>query len=197
MMFKMFNRRRTYVIDKLQHGFILLCLSYVFFFLVVLGVSLFVPLMFGLRADADFSAELVQKADSLLYLHNTFWQAVVLSLIAIALHAIRTSHRVVGPLYRHRVAFQAMAQGRVPPPIHLRQGDYLVQATAELNTMTENLRLRISEIQQDHHHHLEQLDKLRALGERAPREEMMEGLDALSEATHRLALKLDHFRFDR
>jgi len=196
-MFKMFNRRRTYLIDKLQHGFILLCLSYVFFFLVVLGLCLFAPLMFGLSGDADLSSELVQKADSLLYLHATFWQAALLSLIGIALHAIRTSHRVVGPLYRHRLAFQAMAQGTVPPPIHLRQGDYLVQATAELNTMTESLRLRLSEIQQDHHHHLEQLDKLRALGERVSREEMTEGLAAVSEAAHQLALKLDHFRFDR
>jgi len=191
------NRRRTYLIDKLQHGFILLCISYVCFFLVVLGVVLFAPLVFGLRGDAAFSPAAVQKADSLLYLHSTFWPAALFALVAIALHAVRTSHRVVGPLYRHRLVFQALARGRIQAPIHLRQGDYLVQATSELNAMLESLRLRVSEIQQDYHRQLEQLEKLRATGDHAPKEEIAEGLAALSEAAHLLAVKLDHFRFDR
>jgi len=191
-----FGRRQRHLIHKLQYAFVLLCVSYVLFFLVVLGFALFAPLMFELRGDPDFSSRLIPIADSLIYLHSTFWPSAAVALIVISLHAIRTSHRLVGPLYRHRLVFQALAQGSVPAQVRLRKGDYLLDQTAELNAMLEHLRLRLAEIQEEHHQHLEDIEQLHAVAGEESREEIGKHLACLLETARRVSLKLDQFQIE-
>jgi len=194
---KIFDRRRSYLIHRLQYGFIALCVSYVFFFLLVVSIALFAPLLADLRGNVDLSPNAERAAENLLYLHKSFWLPALIAVVVICLHAVLTSHRVVGPLHRHRAAFRALAAGTVPVPIRLRQGDYLGEHTEELNAMIEDLRLRLVELQEDHHRHVESLDKLCAVAGHASREELAERLADLSEAATRAAAKLDHFRIER
>jgi nitrogen fixation/metabolism regulation signal transduction histidine kinase len=56
--------------------------------------------------------------------------------------AVKFTHRIVGPLYRFRQAFRAIAAGEEVPVLKLRKGDYLHDLKAEFNAMLEALKQR-------------------------------------------------------
>jgi methyl-accepting chemotaxis protein len=190
------NRRRNVLIHRMQLGFVLLCLGYVLFFLVVLSVALFTPLILALRQNTELSANLIRASNNYLYLHSSFWPAAAIALVIIGLHAIRISHRVVGPLYRHRVVFQTMAKGVMPAAVHLRRGDFLQEQTDELNAMIEGLRLHLAAVQEEHHRLAEAVEKVRSEAEQGGAENLEGQLAALSEAANRMASELDYFRIE-
>ncbi len=193
---KIFNRRRNVLIHRMQFGFVLLCLAYVLFFLVILSASLFTPLILALRDNTDITAKLIQASNNYLYLHASFWPAAAIALAIIGLHAIRISHRVVGPLYRHQVVFRAMAQGRIPTPVQLRRGDFLVDHTADLNAMIEGLRLHLGAIQEEHHRLAEGLEKVRSEAKQGGKGDLEGRFAALSDTANRMASELDYFRIE-
>ncbi len=190
------TKRRKVLIHRMQLGFVLLCLGYIFFFLVILSAILFMPLILTLRDNAVLSAELIRASNNYLYLYTSFWPAAAIALVVIGLHAIRISHRVVGPLYRHQVVFREMAKGTIPVPVHLRQRDFLVDHTADLNAMLESLRPRLAAIQEEHHRLAEGLEKVRAEAERGGKRDLENQLAALAETMSRAALALDYFRIE-
>ena len=193
---KISNRRHNIVIHRMQFGFVLLCLAYVFFFLVILIAALFAPLFLALRENAVATANLIQASNNFLYLHSSFWPAAAIALVVIGLHAVLISHRVVGPLYRHQVVFRAMAQGTIPAPVRLRQGDFLEDHTADLNAMLEGLRLHLATIQEEHHRLAEGIEKVRAEAKQGGKGDLEGRFAALSEAANRAASELDYFRIE-
>ena len=193
---KISNRRHNIVIHRMQFGFVLLCLAYVFFFLIILIAALFAPLFLALRENAVATASLIQASNNFLYLHSSFWPAAAIALVVIGLHAVLISHRVVGPLYRHQVVFRAMAKGTIPAPVHLRQGDFLEDHTADLNAMLEGLRLRLATIQEEHHRLAEGLEKVLAEAKQGGKGNLEGRFAALSEAANRAASELDYFRIE-
>lgn len=144
---KLCRRRKFVVKPRLQYSLLLLALSYVLFFLLVTGAALFLPLVLQLRATEPLSREAAEAARNILYLHSNFWPAALLSIAAIALHSIRTSHKVAGPLYRFSGVFEAVKGGRIPKRIQLRKGDYLHEEMGEINAMLESLRAAIGDIE--------------------------------------------------
>ena len=85
--------------------------------------------------------------------------APVIALILMSVReAVKTSHRVIGPLYRFRKAILAIAAGEEVEPIRLRDGDYLREMRDDFNEMLMALErrgavvLKASESRKDHDH---------------------------------------------
>ncbi len=143
-------RRRRFLINyRLQLSILLTSLSYVGLLILVVSVTLFAPLIIHLRhADYD-SAESSDAALRILYLHETYWLPVLLTFVAIALHSVRTSHRIAGPLYRIRRVCEAMSAGILPKPARLRKSDHLGPEMDVVNGMLDSWRGLIAKTQAD------------------------------------------------
>ena len=144
-----FLRRRRFLINRpLQISLLLNSLLHVFFFVAVTAVSLFLPPMLELRHFEAHSEKTVQAANQMLYLHDYFWPAVLLVLIAIFLDSIRTSHKIAGPLLRFNQTLEEIGRGKLPPSIRIRKGDFLLDEAEVINRMLEGLRENIRAIQE-------------------------------------------------
>jgi hypothetical protein len=145
-------RRRQFVVDsKLQFSVLLITLGYVGFLLLVVSLSLFGPLVFKLRNVGlePPSDEVVSAALAILYLHQRFWLTILLALVVIVLHSLRTTHRIAGPLYRFRRVFESVTRGVFPKPAKLRKGDYLTPEMEVINRMVTTLGGRIGQAQRE------------------------------------------------
>ena len=56
--------------------------------------------------------------------------------------AVKTAHRLVGPLVRVRHALQEITKGNAVRPIRFRKGDYLNELRDDFNAMLESLQRR-------------------------------------------------------
>jgi methyl-accepting chemotaxis protein len=141
-------RRRKFIINRdFQFKLLFASLFYVFLCLAVLGSGLFIPLFTELDQPGATSLKLQQAAKMVLYLHENFWPAVLLSLVLIGFLSIRTSHRIAGPLYRIILVLESLKKGKVPKPVHGRKGDHLEAEIKITNQMIEGLRIHVGEIQ--------------------------------------------------
>jgi hypothetical protein len=141
-------RRRTFVINrKLQYSILLTSLSYVVLLVVVVSTALFAPLVLQLSQPDRNPTETSDAALRILYLHETYWLPVLLTLLAITLHSVATSHKIAGPLYRFRRVCEAMAAGVVPRPATLRKGDHLNAELDAVNAMLDTWRTLVAQAQ--------------------------------------------------
>lgn len=174
-----FLRRRTFIVDRgLQLQLLAVSLGQILFFGAVLSSGLFLPLVVQLLSGPVDAIATERAAAYFLKLHSTFWAAAFLALAAVMLHALQVSHRLAGPLYRLRLAIDAVAEGRDIRTIHLRRGDYLHAEIEHVNRLIERARLRGREAS-DLRHALDQcLDRLQAI---RPRVEQAEARDAIEQ----------------
>lgn len=141
-------RRRKFIINRdLQLRLLFASLFYVFLALAVVGSGLFIPLFTELGKPGATSLKLQQAAKMVLYLHENFWPAVLLSLLLICFLSIRTSHRIAGPLYRVILVLESLKKGKLSKPVHGRKGDHLNAEIEITNRMLEGLRIHMGEIQ--------------------------------------------------
>jgi hypothetical protein len=141
-------RRRTFVINrKLQFSILLTSVSYVVLLAVVVSTALFAPLVLQLNQPDRNPTETSDAALRILYLHQTYWLPLLLTLLAIALHSVTASHRIAGPLYRFRRVCEAMTAGVVPKPVTLRKGDHLRAELDAVNAMLDTWRTLVAEAQ--------------------------------------------------
>ena len=192
---KNFFRRRKFFINKnIQLSLLIKSLLYVFFSLLLVAVFLFAPLMIELERSGYYSEKAVQVANQILYLHANFWPAVLLCLIAIGLHSIRTSHRFVGPLYRFCTVFRSIKEGYLPRPIYLRKGDYLLAEAEEINQMLEGLCAKITEIQGAQELLNEAISQCRDVAGHATGEEMTKRVNEVVKKGNELGNKVGYFK---
>ena len=141
-------RRRKFIINRdLQLKLLFASLFYVLLALAVVGSGLFIPLFTELDTPGAASLKLLQAAKMILYLHEHFWPAVLLSFVLICFLSIRTSHRIAGPLYRIILVLESLKKGTLPKPVHARKGDHLEAEIKITNQMIEGLRIHVGEIQ--------------------------------------------------
>jgi hypothetical protein len=148
LMTRIFRRRKFLLNRKFQLIVIIISFTYVIFFCAVMGMCLFIPLMMELDKSYIGSEEDFIAAERILYLHEKFWPAILLCFFAIGCHSIFISHKVVGPLYRFNLIFNAIKEGTVPSPIRLRKGDYLYSEMENINQMLERLGDKLTELQE-------------------------------------------------
>ncbi len=188
------DRRKRIVVHRgLQTRFAAICIAYVLVFVVILSLALFLPVILDLHASANDPERAVRAADRLLYLHDTFWLVAVVSLVAIGLHAIRLSHKIAGPLYRHRRILESLVEGKISAPMIPRKGDYLLEETAAINRMLEKLRSGVQDLRESHFRLSEAVHLLAALGEDGKAEEVLKQVSEVSERVKETDEKLSRF----
>ncbi len=188
-------RRRKFVINKkLQYTLLTISFSYIVLFFVVTGASLFLPLIIDMVKADDSPGKALQAARHILYLHDNFWPAVLLCLIAIGIHSIRTSHKVAGPLYRLNLIFKAMKEGNLPKPVYSRKSDYLLTEIETINQTLEGFRANVMEIQEAQVQLNEAILECSKVVDRASRDEIMERIKDLAEKGDQLGDKLGYFK---
>lgn len=190
-----FGRRRRYIVDKrLQVGFVLRCLAYMICFLLMVAVALFLPLAVTLYGSDEGYREMTRVADQILYLHGSFWPAVSVSVFLLCLHALLTSHKFAGPLYRHKKIYKEIANGEIPKDFRSREGDYLANETAGLNEMVTSLRVRVADIQQEELRLADALSRATIAARGGSMKEVKEQITSVAEIEAQLSSKIKHFR---
>jgi hypothetical protein len=134
------NRRRTRIVNRqFQLGLaarLLLVLAALF----AAGIAVaFAPSAYVLATTNDLKS-LEPAASEFLVLHQRLWPAALLSFAGIFFYAIFFSHRIAGPVYRINAILRALIDGRDPPVVKFRDGDYFQPTAALLKELSEKLR---------------------------------------------------------
>ena len=106
--------------------------------------GIFVPLIWNLGDVQPQSYG--EQAIVMLYLHERLWSLVLLCALIVAVSALKMSHRIAGPLVRYKRNLRLIAEGKLPPPLRTRPGDYLQEEVDCLNTAVAGVRQRLDAI---------------------------------------------------
>ena len=154
------KRRLIPIVDRaVQYRFFAMILAYCIIIVVVLAIFLLLPDVVRLFNE-DLSLEVrAAAADKVLSLHLRVWPAIITLVLVFGLHSIIALHRVVGPLYRFRWAFDQVKDGDLGFRVKLRKKDYLHREEDSFNEMLESLGEKWGSMQ------LANLDALQSLCE--------------------------------
>ena len=138
--------RWRYIVDwKLQGSLILHGITYGGLVLLAVSVGIFSPLLWDLGV-VDMDGGYEEQAIVMLYLHKRFWLLATLCMVIVVLGAVRFSHRVAGPMVRFKRNLKLLANGKLPPPLRTRRGDFLKAEVGGLNKAVVGVGERIDAI---------------------------------------------------
>lgn len=132
------KRRQYPVVDReLQYKFLALILIYGTIIVLFFGISLFMPDILDMMNE-DLSLEVrAAAAGRIISYHSRVWPAAIALVCLLGIHSIRIFHRLIGPLYRFRLAFEKISKGDLSFRVRLRKKDYLHREEAGFNEMIE------------------------------------------------------------
>jgi hypothetical protein len=137
--------RRRYLVDwKLQGALCLHGLLYGALVLVAVVAGIFVPLLWTLGEGRPQQYE--EQAIVMLYMHERLWFLVLVCTGIVLVSAVKMSHRIAGPLVRYKRNLRLVAEGKLPPPLRTRRGDFLQEEVACLNLDVDGVRTRVDAI---------------------------------------------------
>jgi methyl-accepting chemotaxis protein len=131
------ERRRTLIVDKEAQKRIVL--SVALFPALALAMATMIIAIFCRRLVGEAMRADVSLPSLVPLLLATLGFALASTLIILN-QAVRFSHRVVGPGYRLRKAFQQVKEGDLQTRIRLRRGDHLTEVADSFNELLEWLR---------------------------------------------------------
>jgi hypothetical protein len=135
------NRRRTRIVDRQFQLGLAVRLLLVLTALFAAGIALaFAPSAYVLATTNDLKS-LEPAAAEFLVLHRRLWPAAFLSFAGIFVYAIFFSHRIAGPVYRINAVLRALIDGRDPPAVKFRDGDYFLPTATLLGELAEKMRI--------------------------------------------------------
>jgi hypothetical protein len=157
------SRRRRFIVDaRLQGGLLADFLVQLLAFAIVLIVAVFLPPILVLGEEGAEPSRLLRAARQMLVLHDVFWPALGAAVVLVTLLAVRTSHRIAGPLFRFRRVYEALLRGENPGPVRLRRGDYLKPEAEFLERVARSVardRARLTRLEDGVRESLEQLER--------------------------------------
>jgi methyl-accepting chemotaxis protein len=132
------KRRKFPIVDRsLQYKFLVFILAYGMITVIILAVTLFIPDIINMN-NQNLSIELRgAAAERILTLHMRVWPAIIAVVCIFGLHSFRTFHRIIGPLYRFRWAFEKVGKGDLNFRVKLRTKDYLNREEEMFNEMLD------------------------------------------------------------
>ncbi len=190
-----FRRRRYFVNPRIQGPLLLHALGYSFFFLLVMAVGIFSPLV-RLMEGVPVARQnpFWNPAYSLLYLHTHFWPLAIFAILAISLHSILSSHRMAGPLYRLSALFRGMREGKLPGRQVIRKRDFLHPEFEEFNAMVEAWKERIRRARKEVGNLEKQAGLLQEEALLSDSPALLDLVQSITETRKRLSAELDWFR---
>ena len=192
-----YNRRRAFpVISSLQYRFLAMTLVYSFIIVCFFAIAVFAPDVFEMR-DQALSQEIRSSAASrVLIKHTWVWPAVLSLTILLSLHSFRAFHKVIGPLYRFRWAFEQVRNGTLLLRVKTRNKDYLQTEEQALNNMLEVLSGKlviVKEATQQAFQSIDELEKAANMGNGWTKTQM-DLLRAHRDHLERLVTEVQFFR---
>ncbi len=154
------SRWRLIVDWRLQGALIAHVLLHGGLVLVAIVGGIFAPLLWNLAGEQPSHFD--EEAIVMLYLHERFWFLALVCAGIVVLSAMKLSHRIAGPLVRYKRNLRLLADGRLPPPLRTRDGDYLQQEVACLNAAVAGVGARVDTIRRAQRALQARLDELLA-----------------------------------
>lgn len=144
------TRRRQYsIIDRsLQYRVLAIILTYSMIIVLFLAVCLFVPDILAMTNESLSLEMRAAAADKLITLHSRVWPAIIAVVCVLGIHSVRIFHRLIGPLYRFRWAFDKISEGDLNFRVKIRKSDYLHREEEALNQMIQALAEKCESAQQ-------------------------------------------------
>lgn len=186
-----FRRHRLVVDRKLQWSLCAQGMVHGVLLLALVAVGLFAPLLLDLGTQAPNDSLKADLAAVMLYMHHRFWWIAAAGFVLIAAGALRFSHRIAGPMVRFKRNLRLMAEGRLPPELRTRDGDFLKEEVACLNAAARGIELRVEAIRTAH---AELRRELQRAADAVRYEGAVADLDAALAAEARLAESLAAIR---
>ncbi|MGD8387699.1 MAG: hypothetical protein PVG49_11205 [Desulfobacteraceae bacterium] len=142
------SRRRMFpVVDRsLQYRLLAIMLIYGSVLVTFLMLCFFVPDVIRMEEETRSMEERAVAADRILHQHARVWPAALALICLIGLHSFREFHRLIGPLFRFRWAFDQVKNGNLAFRVRLRRGDHLHKEETLFNEMLDSLSCRLNEI---------------------------------------------------
>ena len=85
-------------------------------------------------------------AEKILTLHTRLWPVVIALICLVGLHSFVEFHRFIGPVYRFKKSFEAVADGDLCVRVKLRKKDFLVEEGTTFNLMVESVADKVSQV---------------------------------------------------
>ena len=104
-----------------------------------LAVFLFVPDILAMTNEGLSLEVRAAAAEKLFTLHSLLWPAIIAMVCILGIHSVRIFHRLIGPLYRFRWAFDKISEGDFNFRVQTRKSDYLHREEEALHKMIEAL----------------------------------------------------------
>jgi methyl-accepting chemotaxis protein len=143
------TRRTRLLVDwRLQLRFLGFNLLYFGACILTLAAIAFSGPAAVLLSGAASAEERRDASAEFLALHTRLWPAVVVILALFTVHSLFVSHRVAGPLYRFRRAYQQIGAGNLSLQVVTRRRDHLPLDAAALNEMAAALNQRLSRVKE-------------------------------------------------
>jgi nitrate/nitrite-specific signal transduction histidine kinase len=122
-------------------------LAYGMITVILVAAFLFIPDVLIMN-NVEASFELRQAASQrILLLYSRFWITILGLIFVTGLHSWRAFHRVVGPLFRFKWAFEKISEGKLNFLVRLRKKDYLDPEAQKLNKMIDVLAEKWEKVQ--------------------------------------------------
>lgn len=112
-------------------------------FAVLLLATMLFPFVAPLEQSNASPQALAPLAARVVEIHQSFWPVVTTSLLAVWTASLLLYRRAAGPFQRFERLFRALAEGRMPQPVHIRNTDFLYAETEAFNDMLRVLRDRL------------------------------------------------------
>lgn len=135
-----FTRKRFIVKPEYQIKLALKLFIYLSVFSMIFAFAIFYPLYSELNSATTLD-EQARISSIVLFLHKRIWIGLFLVSFIAAAHAILSSHRVVGPMYRFEKMMDALIKGDYSMRIKIRKKDEFKEMESLLNRLGEILEL--------------------------------------------------------
>ena len=143
------EKRRLYpVINRpIQYKFLGMVLAYGMITIILVAAFLFVPDVLIMN-DEEASFEMRRGASQrILLLYPRFCITILGLIFVTGLHSWRAFHRVIGPLFRFKWAFEKISEGKLNFLVRLRKKDFLDPEAQKLNQMIDVLAEKWENVQ--------------------------------------------------
>ncbi len=137
-----YSRRKFIVKPAYQIKLALNLFIYILAYSIILGFVIFYPLYSELNSPALGLEEQTRLSAMVLYLHKRVWIGLFLVAVLAAVHAIFSSHRVVGPVFRFEKMADELIRGNYATRIRIRKKDEFKEMEARLNELAGILELK-------------------------------------------------------
>lgn len=158
----MTSRKKIIVKPEYQIKLALTFFIAIIIYSLILGAVIFYPLYSALNSAATLE-EQRRISEVVLFLHQRVWIGFVVVAALAAVHAIFSSHRVVGPVYRFGKALEELNKGNYAIRIRIRRRDEFKEVEALLNGLAETLELKRNRSMQLHSDVRTRLETISAL----------------------------------